>query len=415
MKRVFQEEVSLSLSREGNMFDTLGLICMISWYMMLFHPLHADIQCMESDRQESPITNVNADWRKMELSWESSRNFSEYKCIIMDRGMEYIDTEVDSPLCSFPVELYMPLHKGVTFIIEVPNTNISKQCSFLPGGMKGSAIENFSCVIYNIFLMNCTWQAGRDAPADTQYFLYWQNSIDEEEMECELYIKDENCRNVGCIFQNVSIGMEKAYFLVNGSSKDSLIQFYDEYIDLYKIEILTAPLNVTAHCTRDIMGCIITWHPPLTSHVENTKCFQYEISIQNKDEPKEEKKLPRVRNDRYEFQNYNEKKRYTLKIRARGKNCLVSSNWGEWSEPIEFGQGKDYFIFVILFLIALGTITITLLLYCLFKRYCSFKNLFPPIPQPRDKFNALTDEDIQTEYLSLPIKSHTEKITTIEE
>lgn len=54
-------------------------------------------------------------------------------------------------------------------------------------------------------------------------------------MECEIYIKDENCRNMGCIFQNVSIGIEKAYFLVNGSSKDSLIQFYDEYIDLYKI------------------------------------------------------------------------------------------------------------------------------------------------------------------------------------
>ncbi|XP_015476267.1 granulocyte-macrophage colony-stimulating factor receptor subunit alpha-like isoform X1 [Parus major] len=414
MRRVFQEKVSLSLFREGNMFDTLGLICMIWWYMMLFHPLHADIQCMESDTQESLITNVNMDWRKMELSWESSRNFSEYTCTIMDRDVEYTDIEVDSPLCSFPVEIHMPLHKGVFFIIEVPNTNISKHCTFLPGGMNGSAIENFSCVIYNIFLMNCTWQAGREAPADTQYFLYWQKSRDEEEMECELYIKDENCRNVGCIFQNVSIGTEKAYFLVNGSSKDSLIQFYDEYIDLYKIEILTAPLNVTAHCTKDSAGCIITWRPPLTSHVEEAKCFQYEISIQNKDEPKEEKKLHRVRNDRYEFQNYNKKKRYTLKIRARGKHCLVSSNWGEWSEPIEFGQGNDYFIFVILFLIALGTISITLLLHCLFKRYCSFKNIFPPIPQPRDKFNALTDAVIQTEYVNLPTKSHTEEITTLE-
>ncbi|XP_048180171.1 granulocyte-macrophage colony-stimulating factor receptor subunit alpha-like isoform X1 [Corvus hawaiiensis] len=397
------------------MFVTLGLICMIWWYMMLFHPLHADIQCMESDTWESRITNVNVDWRRMELSWESSRNFSKYKCTIMNMNMEDREEEVNSPLCSFPVELYFPLHKGVFFTIAVPNTNISKQCTFLPGGMNGSAIENFSCVIYNIFLMNCTWQAGRHAPADTQYFLYWQNSRDEEEMECELYIKDENGRNMGCIFQNVSIGTEKAYFLVNGSSKDSLIQFYDEYIDLYKIEILTAPLNVTAHCTRDSAGCIITWHPPLTSHVEKAKCFQYEISIQNKDEPKEEKKLPHVRNDRYEFQNYNEKKRYILKIRARGANCLVSSNWGEWSEPIEFGQGKDYFIFVILFLIALGTISVTLLQYCLFKRYCSYKSLFPPIPQPRDKFNVLTDEDIQTGYVNLPTKSHTEEITTVEE
>ncbi|NXW16507.1 CSF2R factor, partial [Circaetus pectoralis] len=149
-------------------------------------------------------------------------------------------------------------------------------------GMNGSAIENFSCVVYNISLMNCTWQPGRDAPGDTQYFLYWQNPVPGEEMECERYIKDENGRNTGCRFQNVSIEAEKAYFLVNGSSKDALIQIYDEYIQLYKIEILTPPLNVTANCTRGSAGCIITWQPPLTSHVKNTDCFQYEISIRNK-------------------------------------------------------------------------------------------------------------------------------------
>ncbi|NXF53071.1 CSF2R factor, partial [Oceanites oceanicus] len=149
-------------------------------------------------------------------------------------------------------------------------------------GMNGSAIENFSCVIYNVSLMNCTWQAGRDAPGDTQYFLYWQNSRYDDAMECEHYIKDENGRNTGCRFQNVKIESEKAYFLVNGSSKDSRIQFYDEYIQLYKTEILTPPLNVTANCTRDPAGCIITWQPPLTNHVESVKCFQYEISIQNK-------------------------------------------------------------------------------------------------------------------------------------
>lgn len=43
-------------------------------------------------------------------------------------------------------------------------------------GINGSVIENFSCVIYDLSLMNCTWQAGRNAPGDTQYFLYWQNS-----------------------------------------------------------------------------------------------------------------------------------------------------------------------------------------------------------------------------------------------
>ncbi|NXI75572.1 CSF2R factor, partial [Rhipidura dahli] len=146
------------------------------WCLEKSQSLFRHCRCLKSDTWESPITNVNMDWRKMELSWESSRNFSKYICTIMDRDVENRGEEVNSPLCSFPVELYLPLHKGVFFIIEVPNTNISKQCTFLPGGMNGSAIENFSCVIYNVFLMNCTWQAGRDAPADTQYFLYWQNS-----------------------------------------------------------------------------------------------------------------------------------------------------------------------------------------------------------------------------------------------
>ncbi|KAM9593809.1 granulocyte-macrophage colony-stimulating factor receptor subunit alpha-like isoform 1-T2 [Morphnus guianensis] len=237
-------------------------------------------------------------------------------------------------------------------------------------------------------------------------------------MECERYIKDENGRNTGCRFQNVSIEPEEAYFLVNGSSKDALIQFYDEYIQLYEIEILTPPLNVTANCTRDSAGCIITWQPPLTSHTKDTDCFQYEISIRNKDEPKEAKKddpSEEVRNESYEFQNYNEKKKYILKIRARGKYCSVSSNWGEWSKPIEFGRGKDYFIFVILFLIALGTISVALLQYCLFKRYCSFKSIFSAVPQPREKFNASTDEDIQPKYVNLPNPQCTEEITMVEE
>ncbi|NXA78315.1 CSF2R factor, partial [Thryothorus ludovicianus] len=154
-----------------------GYVSLSHWCLAKSQSLFKHCQLIkQEDAQESPITNVNVDWRKMELSWESSRNFSEYTCTIMDRDVEYRDIEVGCSVCNIPVELHMPLHKGVSFVIEVPNTNVSKQCTFLPGGMNGSAIENFSCVIYNILLMNCTWQAGRDAPADTQYFLYWQKS-----------------------------------------------------------------------------------------------------------------------------------------------------------------------------------------------------------------------------------------------
>ncbi|XP_054064770.1 granulocyte-macrophage colony-stimulating factor receptor subunit alpha-like isoform X3 [Rissa tridactyla] len=330
------------------MFNTLVLICVTWWYVTLFHPLHADLQCTGSEAQESPITNVKMNWRKMELSWESSKNFSTYECTIMDKNRNSVPKKVNSSPCRFPVEQYIALHKGVFFTIEVPNTNISESCTFIPGGMNGSAIENFSCVIYNVSLMNCTWQAGRNAPEDTQYFLYWQYSRYDDAMECKLYIKDENGRNTGCRFQNVTIQTAvDAYFLVNGSSNESLIQFYDEYIKLYEIEILTPPLNVTVNCIRDSSGCIITWQQPLTSHRKKTKCFEYEIRIQNKDDPKKENKDPpvRVRNNTYKFENYNKKKKYILKIRARGRNCLLSSDWGEWSEPIEFGiaVSRTYF------------------------------------------------------------------------
>ncbi|NWS97643.1 CSF2R factor, partial [Mionectes macconnelli] len=149
-------------------------------------------------------------------------------------------------------------------------------------GMNGSAIENFSCVIYNICLMSCTWQAGRSAPADTQYFLYWQNSGADGEMECELYIQDENGRNVGCRFQNVRIEIEKAHFVVNGSSKVSLIQSYDEYTELYKIEKLMPPSNITVNCDEIKNDCLIQWQRPQISHSNKDKCFEYEINIKYK-------------------------------------------------------------------------------------------------------------------------------------
>ncbi|XP_035169886.1 granulocyte-macrophage colony-stimulating factor receptor subunit alpha-like isoform X2 [Oxyura jamaicensis] len=402
------------------MFDALGLICMC---VTLFHPSHADLQCMEPETQESPIKSLTWNWRRMELSWESSEDFSTYICM-MTMGSEFRRMTVKNRKCSFSIECNLPLHRGINFTIEVPDKNISKHCQFIPEGnaydlgMKGSAIENFSCVIYDVSLMNCTWQAGRNAPADTQYFLYWKKSSDENEIECELYIKGENGMHTGCRFQNVMIEGEPAYFLVNGSSKDSQILFYDDYIRLYTIERFTPPLNVSVNCTSNPAGCIITWQKPLTSYQKIESCFEYEINIQNKDEPEKHEKDPpiSVSGYKYEFKNYNVKKQYILKIRARGSStCTVNRSWGEWSEPIEFGQEKDYFIFVLLLLIVLGTILVTLLLFFLRKRYCSFKRIFPPIPQPRDKFNTSHDENIQTENLFPSSLSCTKEVTMVQE
>ncbi|NXY88153.1 CSF2R factor, partial [Alcedo cyanopectus] len=143
-------------------------------------------------------------------------------------------------------------------------------------GVNGSAIENFSCVIYNVSLMNCTWEASRDAPGDAQYFLYWKGYGDS--VECELYIKDENGRNTGCRFQNVRAGYEHTKFLVNGSSKDSLIHC-EKYIQLYKIEKLMPPSNIAVKCDENKDHCLIKWQQPQRSNSEKDKCYKYQIII----------------------------------------------------------------------------------------------------------------------------------------
>ncbi|NWI16221.1 CSF2R factor, partial [Crypturellus soui] len=205
--------------------------------------------------------------------------------------------------------------------------------------------------------MNCTWSAGRDAPGDTQYFLYWQNSGEEEEKQCELYVKDENGRHIGCEFQNVTVKDDTiTYFIVNGSSKDSLIQFYDEYIKLYNIEKFMPPLNITANCDGNQKGCLIHWQQPKISRSGKDDCFKYEVVIKNKvrgfflsifniNIP-----LPRHICNRhlsllhYLFQNFNSKKRYRVKVRAAGSDfCLVNTGWGEWSAPLDFGENENQF------------------------------------------------------------------------
>ncbi|NXM74104.1 CSF2R factor, partial [Serilophus lunatus] len=149
-------------------------------------------------------------------------------------------------------------------------------------GMNGTAIENFVCVIFNVSFMNCTWQVGRTATKDTQYFLYWKPSEKEDVTGCQNYIKDNYERNIGCRFQNVTIANKYAYFQVNESRSGQNIEPYTKNIMLYKIEKLTPPLNVTVNCTEASHRCDIQWQPPRTSHVKQSSCFRYEIVIENK-------------------------------------------------------------------------------------------------------------------------------------
>ncbi|XP_071603181.1 granulocyte-macrophage colony-stimulating factor receptor subunit alpha-like isoform X1 [Heliangelus exortis] len=291
-----------------------------------------------------------------------------------------------------------PLHNGASFSVTTLNMNgtYSSICRSIPQGMNGSAIENFSCVIFNVSLMNCTWQAGRDAPADTQYFLYWKNSRYDDAAECESYIKDENGRNLGCRFQNVKIEIEKAYFLVNGSSKDSVIQFYDKYIQLYKIEKLMPPSNITVSCDEIKTDCLIQWQQPQISHSGKDKCFKYGINIKYKDNPEGKAQYTSIQDggNKHTFQRSNTRKKYLLQMRTGGSTCLVNSAWGEWSEPLEFGNeeiiSSSVWILLVVTAVTLLVAIITIL-FC--KRTGFWKAAFLQIPEPKNAFHGLPDSN----------------------
>ncbi|XP_034613583.1 granulocyte-macrophage colony-stimulating factor receptor subunit alpha-like isoform X2 [Trachemys scripta elegans] len=395
------------------MAATLGLISLFSC-VVLFPMLHAVIVYTESKSSSSPIANLTLNPGKLKLTWDSS--VTEYRCS-MRVGHSYIRGNVFNKTCMFSINRAFPIHKGALFQVEAMynHTSYSAEARFIPQGMNGTSVENFSCVIYNISFMNCTWKAGRNAPEDTQYFLFFQYSKEEDEQECPHYIRDALGRPIACSFQNVTDIKKEVYFLVNGSSNESEIQFYDEYITLYEIEILTPPLNITVNCSEDRAECIVRWKRPQPSHMKGNvdHCFEYQIDIRNK------KTI--VTETSCTFQNYNVKKKYTLQIRAKGDICLVSQNWGEWSEPIEFGNPEDAVLTttIVLLLIAFGTIPVALVIFFLCKRYCSLKKMFSPVPQPKNKFHELfqiSDKNIQREWMDLPpAKYETEEITTVEE
>ncbi|XP_026305825.1 granulocyte-macrophage colony-stimulating factor receptor subunit alpha-like, partial [Piliocolobus tephrosceles] len=128
------------------------------------------------------------------------------------------------------------LHGGVTFEVHVNTSQRAFQQKLLypNSGREGTAAQNFSCFIYDVDFMNCTWARGPTAPRDVQYFLYIQNSKRRREIQCPYYIEDSGT-HVGCHLGNLSGLTSRNYFLVNGTSQEIGIQFFDSLLDTKKI------------------------------------------------------------------------------------------------------------------------------------------------------------------------------------
>ncbi|XP_014435372.2 granulocyte-macrophage colony-stimulating factor receptor subunit alpha-like [Pelodiscus sinensis] len=407
------------------MVATFRFVSMI-WCVLFFPIWCADFVYTELMPSSSPIANLTFSHTNQVLTWDSSLTGIDYSCYIKT-SQDYREEEVSEKTCIFSTSEAIAIHKGAILGVKgtYNGTEYSEEIRFIPPGKNGTRVENFSCVIYNISFMNCTWDAGRKAPDDTQYFLSLQYAREERVVNCPYYIKDALGRYIACSFQHVTIINDPVYFLVKGDSNESEIQFYDESIKLYEIEKLTPPVNITVNCSEDESRCIMQWKRPQLSHEEGDidHCFQYEIDIRNKKtdaNPEENKtELPMARGTHFTFQNYNVKKKYSLKIRAKGDACFISEKWGEWSETIEFGNPEDEVLMytIVLLLIAFGTILMAVIIFFLCKRCCSLKKLFPPVPQPNNKFYELQGSDKNTkEWMDPPLtKYEIEVITTVEE
>uniref|UniRef100_A0A2I3HDR4 Colony stimulating factor 2 receptor subunit alpha n=1 Tax=Nomascus leucogenys TaxID=61853 RepID=A0A2I3HDR4_NOMLE len=280
--------------------------------------------------------NVRFDSRTMNLSWDCQENTTFSRCFLIDKKNRVVEPRLSNNECSCTF-CEICLHEGVTFEVHVNTSQREFQQKLLyPNSEREStAAHNFSCFIYNVDFMNCTWARGSTALHDVQYFLYIQNSNRKREIRCPYYIQDSGT-HVGCHLDNLSGLTSRNYFLVNGTSEIG-IQFFDSLLDTKKIERFNPPGNVTVRCNTT--HCLVRWKQPRTYQKLSYLDFQYQLDVHRKNtQPGTENLLINVSGDlenRYNFPSSEPRAKHSVKIRAADVRIL---NWSSWSEATEFGS-----------------------------------------------------------------------------
>ncbi|XP_039101247.1 granulocyte-macrophage colony-stimulating factor receptor subunit alpha-like isoform X6 [Hyaena hyaena] len=233
-------------------------------------------------------------------------------------------------------------------------------------GGEDTAAQNFSCFIYNVSFMNCTWARGPAAPEDVQYFLYIQNSKKKVVQECPQYIEASGT-HVGCYVNDLSWLSFYNYFLVNGTSRHIGIQFFDSILSTKKIEVYSAPRNVSVNCNAS--HCLVAWGRPRTRQALSARDFKYQLHIEKQNKEHTGNQLIDVSGDlenKYNFPCPEPRAKHTVKIRTSDARA---ERWGPWSQPLEFGSTKPAASFVHVYvLVVLGTLVCALILSCVLKR-----------------------------------------------
>ncbi|XP_021047394.1 interleukin-5 receptor subunit alpha isoform X2 [Mus pahari] len=244
-----------------------------------------------------------------------------------------------------------PLHEGfaasVRTILKSSHTALASSWVSAelkaPPGSPGTSVTNLTCTTHTVVSshthlrpyqvsLHCTWLVGKDAPEDTQYFLYYRFDVWTE--GCQEYSRDALNRNTACWFPRTSINskrLEQLAVHINGSSKHAVIKPFDQLFTPYAIDRVNPPMNVTVEMESNSL--YIHWEKPLSAFPGH--CFNYELKIYN------------TKNGHVQKENLITNKfiskidgvsTYSIQVRAAvSLPCRMPGRWGEWSQPIYVG------------------------------------------------------------------------------
>ncbi|XP_036600058.1 granulocyte-macrophage colony-stimulating factor receptor subunit alpha-like [Trichosurus vulpecula] len=408
------QPVSFLLLKTFSMADLVVLV----WTSVLLTSACCLTQKQEELAAKVPgqsVTTLKKDPRKMELTWDNSDNITMPTDVMKTHNSPVLDKNYIRKICCGFSNCNLRYEAMFLDSLTMYQNTSKKELIFNDTG-DDTAAKNFSCHVYNVEFMNCTWTVGRAAPNDVQYYLYSQNAKRQQERECPSYIKDSQKRHVGCHFDKVDGFRGKGYFLVTGTSKRREISnLCSGTISLLSIEIWVAPSNITVNCSKS--NCLIRWLKPKTKLRIGDAEFKYQLFIQKQDlqyTHNDEVNIPGSPKNEYDFQNYDMEIKHILKIRASRRD----GNWGEWSEPIEFGgyekpKSSPTYVYIYI-LVIFATAVLVLIIMFIFKRYFVMQRLFPQIPQIKDKVNTCDHLDKQIIWEEFKHPEKCEEIMTID-
>ncbi|XP_055249415.1 granulocyte-macrophage colony-stimulating factor receptor subunit alpha-like [Moschus berezovskii] len=339
--------------------------------------------------KESPIVNVTLDSRKKILSWNSRRIVTQQTCGIVtpldpDTSQEPQVRNNDTYFCTFSSAV---LHRGATLTINATSEgqDFSHQLTFENLGKEGSGAQNLSCVIYNIRLMNCSWTRGPAAPADVRYKLYMWTSLHGNVSECDHYFLDSAGTRVGCHFDELGEGhtTDDYFFLVNGTSSETDIQFLDyPSVNGRRLEKYNPPANLTVK--ENVSHYLIRWDAPAIRYSLSNSVLRYALDIQKAGSFSKRQPvfLSRQYKNEYRLPSSDVTGEHTVRMRVQHVQFQI---WSDWSSTHRFGVPEKNFLVVSIGLAVGAAVLFGMALMFLCKRLSLKKKLFPPIPQVKQE------------------------------